>query len=68
MSSTTTYATETHDTVITDQYKLHLFQMFMDNLFFSFDSSVSASSLPELSDQIITWLETNCKPEVYFVV
>ncbi|KAL5967150.1 Max-like protein X [Taenia solium] len=63
MSSTTTYTTETHDTMITDQQKLHLFQMFMENLFCSFDSSVSASSLPELSDQIITWLETSCKPE-----
>ncbi|KAL5111853.1 Max-like protein X [Taenia crassiceps] len=63
MSSATTYAAETHDTVITDQYKLYLFQMFMENLFSSFDSNVSALSLPELSDQIITWLETSCKPE-----
>ncbi|CDS41318.1 max protein X [Echinococcus multilocularis] len=63
MSSTTTYATETQDAVITDQFKLNLFQMFMESLFISFDSTVSASALPELSDQIITWLETNCKPE-----
>ncbi|VDM18573.1 unnamed protein product [Hydatigera taeniaeformis] len=64
MSTTTTYATETHDPIITDQYKLQLFQMFLDSLFTTFDCTVSASSLPELSDQIITWLETNCKPEL----
>ncbi|VDD76552.1 unnamed protein product [Mesocestoides corti] len=63
MSSTCSYATEAQGSVITEQFKLQLFQMFMENLFQSFDSFVSQSALPELSEQIITWLESICKPE-----
>ena len=36
----------------------------MDNLFLSFNSSVSVSNFAELSASAFNWLEEYCKPQV----
>ncbi|VDO00114.1 unnamed protein product [Rodentolepis nana] len=64
MSSASNYTTENEDTAITEQYKLQLFQMFMESLFQSFDATVTESTFSVLSDQIVNWLENTCKPEL----
>nr|CDS28668.1 max protein X [Hymenolepis microstoma] len=64
MSSASNYTTENEDTAITEQYKLQLFQMFMESLFQSFDAAVTESTFSVLSDQIVNWLENTCKPEL----
>lgn len=64
MSSESSYTTENEDAAITEQYKLQLFQLFMESLFQSFDAAVTESTFTGLSDQIVNWLENSCKPEV----
>lgn len=68
MSSASNYMAENEDTAISEQYKLQLFQMFMESLFQSFDAAVTESTFTGLSDQIVNWLENSCKPEVDFTV
>ncbi|KAM7540792.1 hypothetical protein Aperf_G00000039932 [Anoplocephala perfoliata] len=64
MSSESSYTTENEDTAITEQYKLQLFQLFMESLFQSFDAAVTEITFTGLSDQIVNWLENSCKPEL----
>ncbi|VDK30774.1 unnamed protein product [Dibothriocephalus latus] len=62
------YAFDSSNSVVTEPTKIQLFQLFMESLFQSFDSAVSASEMDQLSRQIITWMEISCKPEVIFNV
>uniref|UniRef100_A0A0V0JCW9 Max-like protein X n=1 Tax=Schistocephalus solidus TaxID=70667 RepID=A0A0V0JCW9_SCHSO len=62
------YAFDSSNSVVTEPTKIQLFQLFMESLFQSFDSSVSGSEMDQLSRQIITWMEISCKPESLRVI
>lgn len=64
VSDSCSHSTPTQDTFVTETFTFQLFQAFMENLFRSFDHAVTELSLPELSEQIITWAENSCKPDV----
>ncbi|XP_067945397.1 max-like protein X [Watersipora subatra] len=47
-----------------DELKFRVFQQMMDNLFLSFNSSISVSNFAELSASAFNWLEEFCKPQI----
>jgi len=49
---------------IPEEIKFRVFQQFMDNLFLSFNSSISVNNFAELSACVFNWLEEYCKPQV----
>lgn len=48
---------------ISDDVKLQVFEAMCDNLFQSFDNTVSVDNFAELSRCIFSWLEESCKPQ-----
>lgn len=48
---------------ISEEVKFKVFQAICDNLFVSFESSVSVNSFEELSGFTFKWLEEQCKPQ-----
>lgn len=43
------------------------FQQMMDNLFLSFNGSISVNNFAELSACVFNWLEEYCKPQVSYI-
>ncbi|XP_041372239.1 max-like protein X [Gigantopelta aegis] len=48
---------------VSDEVKFQVFQQVMDQLFQSFNQSISVANFAELSACIFTWLEEYCKPQ-----
>ncbi|CAB3373717.1 max-like protein X [Cloeon dipterum] len=51
------------ETRVSDDTKFRLFRAILDNLFASFNSSVSTTNFSELSGCVFAWLEEHCKPQ-----
>ena len=49
---------------VSDETKFSIFQQIMDQLFRSFDASISVTSFNDLSRSVFSWLEEHCKPQV----
>jgi len=49
--------------LVSDEVKFHVFQVFMDSLFQSFNQQVSMNNFAELSGCVFSWLEEQCKPQ-----
>lgn len=49
--------------LVPDEVKFHVFQVFMDELFQSFNQQVSMNNFAELSGCVFAWLEEQCKPQ-----
>jgi len=49
--------------LVPDEVKFHVFQVFMDSLFQSFNQQVSMNNFAELSGCVFSWLEEQCKPQ-----
>jgi len=49
---------------VPDEIKFHLFQTIMENLFQTFDSTVSVANFMELSSCAFAWVEEHCKPQI----
>ncbi|VEL40250.1 unnamed protein product [Protopolystoma xenopodis] len=47
---------------ISEELKFRTFELFLERIFVSFDTSVHLSSFQELSRSIIHWLEEHCRP------
>ncbi|GAA37186.2 hypothetical protein CLF_102429 [Clonorchis sinensis] len=45
---------------VSDELKFHIFKLFSDSLFASFDSRVSLAPFSEFADCILRWLEDTC--------
>jgi len=54
--------TESEDQ-LPDELKFRVFQQMMDNLFLSFNGSISVNNFAELSACVFNWLEEYCKPQ-----
>ena len=52
------------EAVVPAEIKFETFKMLMDNLFVSFNDSVSMSNFNELSGCVFSWLEEHCKPQM----
>ena len=52
------------ESVVPAEIKFETFKMLMDNLFLSFNDSVSMSNFQELSGCVFSWLEEHCKPQM----
>ena len=52
------------ESVVPAEIKFETFKMLMDNLFVSFNDSVSMSNFNELSGCVFSWLEEHCKPQM----
>lgn len=50
-------------TQVSDEIRLKVFEALCDQLFVSFDESVSTSNFTELSAGVFSWLEETCKPQ-----
>merc|ERR1719407_167999 len=48
--------------LVPDEVKFHVFQVFMDELFQSFNQQVSMNNFAELSGCVFSWIEEQCKP------
>jgi MAX-like protein X len=48
---------------VSDDVKFSVFQQIMDQLFQSFNASISVGSFTELSRSVFSWLEEYCKPQ-----
>lgn len=56
----------THDKnqEVSDEVKFQVFQAIMDNLFQTFNATVSVDSFAELSGCVFSWLEEYCQPPI----
>jgi len=52
------------ESVVPAEIKFETFKMLMDNLFVSFNDSVTVSDFNELSGGVFSWLEEHCKPQM----
>ena len=52
------------ESVVPAEIKFETFKMLMDNLFVSFNDSVTMSDFNELSGGVFSWLEEHCKPQM----
>jgi len=48
---------------LSDETKFKVFQQIMDELFKSFDKSISVENFDKLSGSVFSWLEEYCKPQ-----
>jgi MAX-like protein X len=48
---------------LSDETKFKVFQQIMDELFKSFDQSISVENFDKLSGSVFSWLEEYCKPQ-----
>lgn len=49
---------------VSDEVKFNVFKQIMEQLFGSFNSSISVANFAELSACVFSWLEEYCKPQV----
>ncbi|KAF4516946.1 hypothetical protein B566_EDAN005547 [Ephemera danica] len=48
---------------VSDETKFQVFQAVMDNLFLTFNTTISTNNFSELSGCVFSWLEEHCKPQ-----